>query len=96
MFLHASKSEALGYAILDAGCASLPVVATEVGGIPEIIENGANGLLVPPERPATLALALESLIDNPDKSRRLGEALHDTVRSHFSKGAMIAATLALY
>lgn len=96
IFLHASRSEALGYVILEAGCAGLPVVATRVGGIPEIITDGTNGLLVPPERPANLAIALTSLVGNPDKSAQFGEALHRTIRNHFSKEAMVADTLALY
>ncbi|MFA6503225.1 MAG: glycosyltransferase family 4 protein [Candidatus Paceibacterota bacterium] len=96
MFLHSSRSEALGYAILEAGCASLPCVATRVGGIPEIIDSGKNGLLVPPERPANLALAMQSLLDEPEKGRRMGEALHETIRTRFSKEAMVADTLRIY
>ena len=54
LFIHTSSSEALGYAILEAGCAALPVVATKVGGIPEIIPDADHGLLVPARDPAML------------------------------------------
>jgi glycosyltransferase involved in cell wall biosynthesis len=96
LFLHASLSEALGYVILEAGCANLPVVATRVGGVPEIIENGQNGLLVPPRQPLALAQAVLSLMDAPLIRARLADTLHDTVLQHFSKEAMSAETFAAY
>ncbi|MHB8860663.1 MAG: glycosyltransferase, partial [Minisyncoccota bacterium] len=64
LFVHTSSSEALGYVILEAGCAALPVVATRVGGIPEIICDDAHGLLVPPRDPEALAAAIESLMSD--------------------------------
>lgn len=96
IFLHTSKSEALGYAILEAGCARLPVVATRVGGIPEIIEDGVNGLLVAPQRSNEITDALLSLLQTPSLQEQFGKALQETVATRFSKRRMLDATLALY
>lgn len=96
IFLHSARSEALGYAILEAGCASLPVVATNVGGIPEIISNEAYGTLVPPHNPPALAEALSSLLESKEQRETLGNALHTRVARSFSKETMLEATLSLY
>lgn len=96
LFLHTSQSEALGYAILEAGNARLPVVATRVGGIPEIIEDGVSGLLVPPHAPRAIAAALEELLANPARTEQLGEHLYARVVRDFSQEEMIKKTLALY
>lgn len=96
MFVHASQSEALSLAVLEAGCASLPVVATSVGGIPEIIPNDNYGLLVRPRDPKELAAAIESIMRDPRRAAELGENLHTRVRHSFSKRKMVSDTLALY
>ena len=96
LFLHTSISEALSLAILEAGCASLPVVATRVGGIPEIIESGVNGILVPPRNPTALAAAINTLIDDPQRAHALGAALKKTVGEKFIKERMLREMLALY
>ncbi|KDB61990.1 glycosyltransferase, group 1 domain protein, partial [Bordetella bronchiseptica B18-5 (C3)] len=56
------RSEALGLAMVEAAAAGLPVVAGNVGGVPEVVRHGATGLLVPPSDPAALAQALERLL----------------------------------
>ncbi len=96
LFIHAARSEALGYVILEAGCASLPVVATRVGGIPEIIIDEDHGLLVPREDPSALAGAMESLMQDPRRAAELGARLHARVTTQFSKEPMIRETLARY
>ena len=96
LFVHASRSEALAYAILEAGCASLPVVATRVGGIPEIIPDDDHGLLVPPEDPTALANTLDTYLSDVPRAREAGARLHARVLSAFTKPAMIERTLALY
>src|SRR5213078_2566083 len=60
-----SRSEGLPNAVLEYLAAGLPVVATAVGGVPEIIENEVHGLLVPPENPAALSTALLRLLEDP-------------------------------
>ena len=96
LFVHASSSEALGYAILEAGCAALPVVATRVGGIPEIIQDDGHGLLVPARDPAALEQAIESLMSDPRRATEIGARLRARVQQSFSKQRMASDTLALY
>ena len=69
-----SRSEGLPMALLEAMSIGLAVVATEVGGIPELIDDGVEGMLVPAEDPAALAEALLCLAAEPDRVKRLGEA----------------------
>jgi glycosyltransferase involved in cell wall biosynthesis len=73
VFALASVYEPLGIAVLEAMAAGLPVVATDVGGIPELVRHGANGLLVSPGNPRALALALLELLNNTVKAERLGK-----------------------
>ncbi len=96
MFVHASQSEALGLAVLEAGCAALPVVATRVGGIPEIITDDNYGVLVPPRDPKALAAAIESLMSEPRRAAELGENLRTRVRHSFPKQRMVSDTLSQY
>lgn len=96
LFVHASLTEALGLAILEAGCASLPVVATRVGGIPEIIPDDDHGLLVPPRNPEAIAAAIESLMSNPQRAAKFGAHLRTRVQYFFSKEQMLSKTFALY
>ncbi len=96
LFFHTSQSEALGYAVLEAGCAALPVISTNVGGIPEIITDGVHGLLIPPFHPDIAAEKLRELMRNPEQARKLSSALHTRVERDFAAGKMISQTLALY
>ncbi len=65
LFVYPSLHEGLGSALLDAMAFGLPIIASRVGGIPEIVEDGVNGLLVPPGQPDELARALVRLLDDP-------------------------------
>lgn len=96
IFVLPSRSEGLGYVLLEAGAASLPVVATDVGGIPEIIEDHATGLLVPYGDIPALIGALLSLARDAELRRTLGSALHDKVAREFSLARMRDETFALY
>ncbi len=71
-FVLPSLSEGLSSSILSAMAASLPVIATNVGGIPELVHHEENGLLVPPADPVALAQAIERLADDPDEAGRMG------------------------
>src|SRR6476659_8202458 len=79
--------------LVEAMACSLPVVTTAVSGIPELVENGANGLLIEPNDPAAVAAALRRLHDDPELSRRLGTAGRDTVQHRFD-GDRLARRLA--
>ncbi|MGA2259949.1 MAG: glycosyltransferase family 4 protein [Acidobacteriota bacterium] len=71
-FVLPSLSEGLSSAILSAMAASLPVIATNVGGIPELVQHGENGLLVPPADPVALAQAIQRLGNDPAEAYRMG------------------------
>ena len=91
-----SRTEAFPYAILESGIAELPVVASWVGGIPEIITNKESGLLVDPARTEKLSSALEELIVRGELRSTLGLALHEHVITSFTLERMIKQTEALY
>jgi glycosyltransferase involved in cell wall biosynthesis len=84
-----SLREAQGISILEAMARRVPVVASAVGGIPEVIRSGVDGILVPPAEPAALADALGSLLADPALRRRIGEAGYATVRDRFSIDAQV-------
>lgn len=96
LFLHTSRSEALGYVVLEAGCASLPVISTRVGGIPEIIEDTVHGVLIPPFRPDLVADKIREIIHNPEYALKLRGALKTRVELLFSLSEMTRKTFNLY
>ncbi len=95
LFVVSSYLEGMGTATLDAMAAGLPVVATRVGGIPEIVEDGVSGILVPPRDPGALAAAMVRLSNDADLRARLGEAGRVRVRE-FSADRTEERTRALY
>ncbi len=95
-FVMSSRWEGLGLAFLEAMAARLPVVATRVSGVPEVVLDGETGLLVPSGDPESLALALTRLARDPALRARLGAAGAHRVRTHFGLERMIDDTLAVY
>jgi glycosyltransferase involved in cell wall biosynthesis len=91
-----SRFEGLGTIILDGIDAGLCVVASRVGGIPEVIEDGETGLLAPVEDVATLAAQLEKAARDPALRRRLNAAAKEHVARSFSVDAMVEGNLAVY
>jgi glycosyltransferase involved in cell wall biosynthesis len=91
-----SLREAQGISILEAMARRIPVVATVVGGIPEVITHGVDGLLVPPADPAALASAVGSLLTDESLRRRIGEAGYRTVADRFSIDAQVKGIELLY
>jgi glycosyltransferase involved in cell wall biosynthesis len=92
IFALPSLSEGLSSAILEAMASSLPVVASDVGGIPELIKNGENGLLVTPADPVSLAAAIQQMAENPEKSMRMGQAGRERVEKNFTLEEKILRT----
>ncbi|MDB5266889.1 MAG: hypothetical protein JWN89_704 [Parcubacteria group bacterium] len=96
VFLLPSRSEGMPYALLEAGRAGLPIIASRVGGIPEVVTDEVSGLLVPPKGVSQLASALAHLAENRDKRRTLGETLKKHVETDFSLDKMTRDTLHVY
>ena len=91
-----SLNEALSNVLLESMAAGAAVVATDVGGTAEAMTDGENGLLVLPGKPDTMAAAISRLIDDPELTRRLGQAARDTITRRFSLEKMVTATERLY
>ena len=91
-----SYREALGLVILEAMALARPVVATDVGGIPEMVEDGVTGLLVPPRDPVALARAITRLLTDHPLADTLGRSGHRLVRERFCVERMVASIERLY
>ncbi len=91
-----SYREAQGLSVLEAMALSRPVVASNVGGIPEMIEDGVTGLLVPPHDPDALAAAIIRLLTDHPYADTLGRAGHDLVHDRFCIELMVDAIAAIY
>lgn len=86
VFALASQAEPLGVAIMEAMSMELPVVVTNAGGVPELVTDGAEGILVPPGEVVSLAEAISRIARDPDLARRLGTQGRATVASRFHSG----------
>lgn len=96
VFVMPSIAEGLPNALLEAMAMGKPIVATEVGGIPEVMKNGVNGLLVPPRDPSALATAMKGLIGNDRLAAQMGDAARDLVLDKFSMRAIAQKWQTLY
>jgi glycosyltransferase involved in cell wall biosynthesis len=96
LFLLPSRKEAYPYALLEAGAIGLPIIATSVGGIPEIIHDMQNGILVHKENPRELAEAILYMLENKTKKREFGQEIKRTVQNFFSLENMLRDTMEVY
>jgi len=96
LFVLSSHLEGLGTSLLDAMASRLPVVATETGGIPEVVINHKTGLLVPPRDPAALAQAVLTLYRDRALAARLAGRGFEVVNQKFSAEGMAWKIIDLY
>lgn len=96
VFVHPSRTEGHGRAILEAMASGLPVIATSVGGTPEAITDGETGLLVPPDDPGMLAAAIRRIQADRELAQRLGARARAAVEEKFSVERMRASYKKLY
>jgi colanic acid/amylovoran biosynthesis glycosyltransferase len=83
VFALASLHEAIGVATMEAMAMGMPVIATRVGGVPELIDHGVNGILVSPGDPEELAIAIEGVLRAKDVAQRLAASSRQKIESNF-------------
>jgi glycosyltransferase involved in cell wall biosynthesis len=96
LFVMPSLKEGLGLALMEAMACGLPVVASGVGGIKSLIQDGCNGLLVRPAQSQELSLAILELLENPDKAGALASAAQSFISQNFSQERMVLQTEEVY
>ena len=97
LLVHASnRPEPFGRVLIEGMAAGLPIVASDAGGVPEIVIDGVTGLLVPPGQPAALAEAIAGLLAQPEKAKALGERGKERARCVFAIEAHVRAVEKIY
>ena len=96
VFVLPSIKEGLPYTIIEAMAAEVPIVATRVGGVPELIEHNKNGLLVEPKNPEALAFAINQLLRDRALCKQFTLASHSKAGIEFSLQQMVQKTIAVY
>lgn len=96
LFVMPSRWEGLSVAIAEAMAAGLPVVATAVGGTPELVIDGETGWLVPPQDSPALAQAIQQMLENMPQARKMGVAGRQRVQNQFTIAEMVRQTALLY
>ena len=96
LLIHPALMEGLGVSLLQAAAAGVPIVATSVGGIPEIVHDGVNGYLVPPGSVHDLGEAVTRIILDRDKARQFGQEGQKIAKDQFSIDSMVEGNLRVY
>jgi hypothetical protein len=95
VLVYVTNSEGLGSGAMLAMSAAVPVIASNIGGLPEVIRHGENGLLVENDE-AAIAGAIRQLLDHPEQARQIGAAARRTIIERFTVDRMVASTLEAY
>jgi glycosyltransferase involved in cell wall biosynthesis len=96
LLVHPAQREGMGSVVLEALACGVPVIASRVGGIVDVIEDGVHGVLVSPEEPRLLGRAISAMIADAGTRRSLAQAGRQRVREHFSVESMTTEYKALY
>ena len=96
IYVQPSLAEGLGRSMTEALYMKLPVIATAVNAVPELIEHEKTGLLIPPKEPQAIADAIQDLLSHPEKRKQLGENAHRRVFPDFSADLMVDRIENLY
>ncbi|MCU7840362.1 MAG: glycosyltransferase family 4 protein [Candidatus Thiodiazotropha sp. (ex Troendleina suluensis)] len=96
LLVHPALMEGLGIALLQGASAGLPIVAVDAGGMPEVVEDGVNGFLVPGGSVEALGDALSQLLANETLRRQMGESGREKMRRSFSVEQMVEGNLQVY
>jgi len=96
VFILPSLWEGLPYVLIEAAAFGKPVVATDIDGVREVIENGQTGILVPPKNPGSLAQAVVRLLQDKDYALKLGQKIDEEVPPRFTLSRMVAEIQNLY
>ena len=96
ILLHPAVLEGLGVALLQAAASEIPLIGSRAGGIPEIVQDGINGYLIPPDDSPAIVSSVLSLLEDREKSRRFGREGRRIVESSFSIDAMVDGYMSVY
>jgi len=93
LYVHAAKEEVFGLVVAEALACGTPVVATAVGGVPEVFDSPTHGLLIPPHEPARFAEAVRCLLQDPARRSRMGREAAEHARRNFDEEVMVSSFL---
>ncbi len=96
IFVMPSRQEGLGISIMEAQATGVPVIASRVGGIPSLIQDGKTGFLVEPENFAALAQTILTALRDQDRLAQVASAGREFIRNNYSADTMVEKTLTLY
>jgi glycosyltransferase involved in cell wall biosynthesis len=96
VFLLASTGEAFGLVLAEAMACGVPIIGTRSGSLPEVVEEGKTGLLVPPNDPKALANAIETLSKDPRLRTAMADNCVERVKNHFTVQQAVSSTLDIY
>ena len=96
VLLHTPRQEAFGLAVIEAMATRIPVIATSVGGVPDLVTDGQTGFLVPSEQPEVIADALERLLGNPELLCSMGREAQRVASAEYGSELYARRYLQLY
>lgn len=96
VYVQPSRREAFGLAAAEAMASGLPVIASSVGGLVDVLDEGRAGVLVPPDDPQALAEAIKGLLDDPERAAELARAGRQRAATHYTVDRMVDGVEAVY